>query len=96
MLCVISYELKGSKEENKAFFDTVDNLGNWYRCNESTIFLHTTISAGLVDAAIRGVVGEGTFIVVDVTGKGNSAFYGRVPPRAPDDIFWEWIKKNNN
>lgn len=97
MLCVVSYDLKGSDKDYKALYDKIDSLGLNYRCSESTVFLHTEIDAGLVDAAIRSVVDEeAVFVVVDITGIEEEKYFGRVVSRSKDDGFWEWVKAHNN
>jgi len=97
MLCIVSYDLKGADKCYQALYDKINNLGCSYRCNESTIFLHTEVDAGLVDAAIRSVVDdEAVFVVVDITGIDDEKYFGRIPARAQGENFWKWVKENNN
>lgn len=97
MLCIVSYDLNGADKDYQALYDKIDSMGASYRCTESTIFLHTTIDAGLVDAAIRSVVDEdASFVVVDITGVDEEKYFGRVPARTKGDGFWEWVKEHNN
>lgn len=97
MLCIVSYDLKGSDKDYQVLYDKIDSLGSSYRCSESTIFLHTEIDAGLVDAAIRSVVDEeAVFVVVDITGVDEEKYFGRVVSRSNDDGFWKWVKMHNN
>ena len=97
MLCIVSYDLNGADKDYQALYDKIDSMGASYRCTESTIFLHTTIDAGLVDAAIRSVVDEdASFVVVDITGVDEERYFGRVPARAAGDGFWKWVKDHNN
>ena len=96
MLCIISYDLKGADKDYQALYDKIDSLGATYRCSESTIFLHTAVDAGLVDAAIRSVVDdESIFVVVDITGVDDDKYFGRIPARSKGDGFWKWVKENN-
>ena len=97
MLCIVSYDLNGADKDYQALYDKIDSMGASYRCTESTIFLHTTIDAGLVDAAIRSVVDEdASFVVVDITGADEEKYFGRVPARTKGDGFWKWVKDHNN
>ena len=97
MLCIISYDLHDAKNGYQPLYDKIDTLGPSYRCSESTIFLHTEIDVGLVDAAVRSVVEEdATFIVVDITGNDEEKYFGRVRARAQGDGFWKWLKDHNH
>ena len=96
MLCVISYDLKGDERIASALQDKIDSMGESYRCNGATVFLHSDIDAGLVDAAIRSVVGgEATFVVVDITGVDEERYFGRVPARSKGERFWDWLRAHN-
>lgn len=96
MLCFISYDLKGDDKNYQSLYDKIDSLGVSYRSSESTVFLHTDIDAGLVDAAIRSVVDEDAiFVVMDITGIDEEKYFGRVSSRPAGENFWKWIKDNN-
>ena len=97
MLCIISYDLHGVEKNYQPLYDKIDGLGTSYHCSDSTLFLHTGIDAGLVDAAIRAVIDEdATFVVVDITGIDEEKYFGRVNARAKGDGLWKWLKENNN
>jgi len=97
MLCIISYDLKEPDMDYRALYEKIDSIGKSYWSSESTVFLHTNIDAGLVDAAIRSVVADtASFVVVDITGIDEEKYYGRVPAREKGDGFWKWLKENNN
>jgi len=97
MLHIISYDLKASKDDYEKLYALLEEMGDAYKASESTLFLHTSIEAGLVDSAMRGVVSkESTFVVVDITGVSEEKYFGRVSPRTKGDAFWTWIKANNN
>jgi len=96
MLCLISCDLK-EPDDYQALYDKIKSIGDFYRCSESTVFLHADIDAGLIDAAVRSVVSDtATFVVVDITGVDEEKYFGRVPARSAGDGFWKWIKTHNN
>ena len=75
----------GTKDEVKAFVDSIDEVSNWYLCMSNAIFIRSKYDAASLTAIFREFTNDkGRFMIIDL----DTDRSGWLPKRA-----WEFMKE---
>lgn len=96
MLHVISYDMKGKEADYPTLYRVIEQQGEPFYCLESTVFVHSTKSAGAIDSALRAEFEDGlNYVVIDITGIDVEKYFGSIKRQDKLGSFWDWISQNN-